>query len=253
MSLETLSVRPRLRCAMLAAFGLALLAGPAEAQTAPPAETVQEPAQAQTAEPASEFPGAFEISNADRDHSCILNLAGDKNARRGRVEQPPLCADELPFTRAIVGWSLGQNDEVRLLDGQGRLVILFNEVEAGIYEGDRDGLYFLQNAAAAVASEISPRDVVGDWTVVTGTPQKGVCHMNFAPAPDGQVLNPIRVAPGCDAAVARFSASSWRIERSQLVVSSTRGQTWRFDRESETVWRRVPESVQPLALMRGEP
>lgn len=232
------------------ALASAAIAQPAPAPQAQPAPSAQAPA---APEASRALGGPYELSNADRDRSCIITLAGDAAATRGRIEVAANCAEQFPFARGMALWSLGPADELRLQDSQGRLLIQFTEVEAGIFEGDKDGLHFLQNAAAAIANEVTARDIVGDWSIVGGPAQTVICRVNFAPAPDGQVLNPVRTAPGCDAQVTRFSLASWRIERGQLVVSSTRGQSWRFDRDSGTVWRRVPDAAQPLSLVKGDP
>lgn len=60
----------------------------------------------------------------------------------------------------------------------------------------------------------------------------------------------VRVKPGCDASIAGFNPSTWRLERGELVVSSQRGATWRFEEEDPSTWRRVPEAADPVFLVR---
>ena len=44
-------------------------------------------------------------------------------------------------------------------------------------------------------------------------------------------------------------ATSWNMERGELVISSAKG-TWRFEEAGEIAWRRVPEGNNPLWLVR---
>jgi hypothetical protein len=63
---------------------------------------------------------------------------------------------------------------------------------------------------------------------------------------------PLKVKPGCDAFVVRFGPVSWRVDRGELVLVSARGQTWRFEEGDLNTWTRVPESTDPVILLRQQ-
>ena len=50
--------------------------------------------------------------------------------------------------------------------------------------------------------------------------------------------------------VTRFGPTSWRIDQGDLVLLSARGQTWRFEENDANTWQRVPESADPVLLVR---
>jgi hypothetical protein len=40
------------------------------------------------------------------------------------------------------------------------------------------------------------------------------------------------------------------MDRGQLVMRSGKGEAWRFEESETTAWRRVPETRQPILLVR---
>jgi hypothetical protein len=221
----------------IVALLLALAAGSAMAQT-PPADSDATKAML----------GAWEMSNADRDRTCILVFKNEPGPGGLRLDVDRACTGAFPVTKDVVAWGLGEKDVVRLLDARGRTLLELSEVESGIYEGQRpgEGLYFLQSLAAA-ANIRTPEQMVGDWAVVRGG--KTICTLtltNTGADPDSYTL---RVKPGCDAFVTRFAPSLWRIERGELVFLSQRGQAWRFEETDPMTWHRVPAS-DPVLLVR---
>src|SRR4026207_2432386 len=71
-------------------------------------------------------------------------------------------------------------DIVRLQDAAGQPVIDFTEVESGIFEGLRqgEGVYILQNLAAAPSPAKSMDQMIGDWSMVRGNGQ-AVCGLTL--------------------------------------------------------------------------
>ncbi len=57
------------------------------------------------------------------------------------------------------------------------------------------------------------------------------------------------VKPGCDARIAGFGPTTWRLDREQLVLTGRSG-TWRFTESDPTTWERTPLSTDPLLLMK---
>jgi Protease inhibitor Inh len=90
--------------------------------------------------------------------------------------------------------------------------------------------------------------MIGDWAIARGT-GKPICTLSLASGAGGDVL-PLKLKPGCDALVTRFNPISWRMDQGDLVLQAARGQTWRFEENDANTWQRVPESADPILLVR---
>jgi hypothetical protein len=42
----------------------------------------------------------------------------------------------------------------------------------------------------------------------------------------------------------------WRLERGGLLLMSPGGEVWRFEADDNAQWRRVPDSADPLVMVR---
>ena len=58
--------------------------------------------------------------------------------------------------------------------------------------------------------------------------------------------------PKCDPAVVAFAPNQWRLERGQMILMSAAGQTWQFEADDNAQWRRVPDTADPLIMIRGQ-
>jgi Protease inhibitor Inh len=196
--------------------------------------------------------GQWELSTTERSKTCVVTLKSDTTPQGLKLELEPGCAAALPFTKAIAAWSIkGLGDIVRLQDGAGQAVIDFTEVESGIFEGLRqgEGIYILQNLAAARSLAKSMDQMIGDWAMVrsNGRPICGLTLTNTEASPDNfQVF----LKPRCDPAVAAFNPTVWRLERGELLLMSKDGEVWRFEADDNAQWRRVPDSADPLIMLR---
>lgn len=196
--------------------------------------------------------GQWELSTTERSKTCVVTLKGDSTPQGLKLELEPACAAALPFTKDIAAWSIkGLGDIVRLQDGAGQAVIDFTEVESGIFEGLRqgEGIYILQNLAAARSLAKSMDQMIGDWAMVrsNGRPICGLTLTNTEASPDNfQVF----LKPRCDPAVAAFAPTVWRLERGELLLMSKDGEVWRFEADDNAQWRRVPDSADPLIMLR---
>ena len=124
--------------------------------------------------------GQWELSTTERSKTCVVTLK-DGPAQSLKLELEPGCAAALPFTKDIAAWSIkGLGDIVRLQDAAGQPVIDFTEVESGIFEGLRtgEGVYILQNLAAARSLAKSMDQMIGDWSMVRGNGQT-VCGLTL--------------------------------------------------------------------------
>lgn len=195
--------------------------------------------------------GQWELSTAGRDKTCVITLKGDATPQGLKLELDKGCGDALPFTKAIAAWSVKGLDIVRLQDAKGQSVIDVTEVESGIFEGLRqgEGVYLLQNLAAARALSKSTDQLIGDWMMMRGS-GKTVCGLtltNTEASPDNFA---VYLKPRCDQAVVTFAPTMWRIERGELLLQSATGEIWRFEADDNAQWRRVPDSADPLILTR---
>ena len=198
-----------------------------------------------------EMPGQWELSTTERSKTCVVTLKGDSTPQGLKLELEPGCAAALPFTRDITAWNVKGLDIVRLQDAAGLSVIDFTEVESGIFEGLRtgEGIYILQNLAAARSLAKSMDQMIGDWSMVRGNGQTvcGLTLTNTEVSPDNfQVF----LKPKCDPAIAAFAPTQWRLDRGQMILMSKNGQTWQFEADDNAQWRRVPDSADGLIMLR---
>jgi hypothetical protein len=194
--------------------------------------------------------GAWEISNADRDKRCAVTFSIDAAPGGFKLEFDPTCGSAFPQLKDVVVWKLGPNDAVSLVDANGTAVLEFNEVESGMYEGERkgEGLFFMQTQAAVKAETRSADQLFGDWKLLRELDQP-LCTLTLSNASDGAEKYKLIVKQGCDAAIADFGLATWRLDRDQLLLTGREG-TWRFSESDPATWERMPLSTDPLLLMR---
>jgi hypothetical protein len=195
--------------------------------------------------------GQWELSTTERSRTCVVTLKGDAAAQGLKLELEPACKTALPFTRDIAAWNVRGLDIVRLQDGSGEAVIDFTEVEAGIFEGLRqgEGVYILQNLAAARSMAKSMDQMIGDWAMVRGNGQP-ICGLTLTNTEAGPDNFQVFLKPKCDAAVAQFNPTQWRLERGQIILMSKAGEAWQFEADDNAQWRRVPDTADPLIMLR---
>ena len=211
------------------------------------------PARAQDATLKKDMVGQWELSTTERSKTCVVTLKGDGAGQASKLELEPACKAALPFTKDITAWSIKGLDIVRLQDASGESVIDFTEVEAGIFEGLRqgEGVYILQNLAAARAMAKSMDQMIGDWAMVRGNGQP-ICGLTLTNTEAGGDNFQVFLKPKCDAAIAQFNPTQWRLERGQIILMSKAGETWQFEADDNAQWRRVPDSADGLVMLRGQ-
>ncbi len=195
--------------------------------------------------------GQWELSTTERSKTCVVTLKGDTSPQGLKLDLEPGCAASLPFTKDITAWTVAGLDIVRLQTATGQPVIDFTEVESGILEGRREneGIYILQNLAAARSLAKSMDQMIGDWAFVRGNGQAicGITLTNTEVPPDNfQAF----LKPKCDPAIANFKPQVWRLEHGEILLMSASGETWHFQADDNAQWRLVPESANPLILVR---
>jgi hypothetical protein len=195
--------------------------------------------------------GQWELSTTERSKTCVVTLKADSSPQGLKLELEPGCAAALPFTKDITAWSVKGLDIVRLQDAAGGSVIDFTEVESGIFEGLRqgEGIYILQNLAAARSLAKSMDQMIGDWAMVRGNGQS-ICGLTLTNTEATTDNFQVFLKPRCDPAVAAFAPTMWRLERGELLLLSQNGEVWRFEADDNAQWRRVPDAADPLIMLR---
>jgi len=226
--------------ALVALSALLALASPVAAQNAPNLK--------------NDMVGQWELATTERSKTCVVTLKGDTTPQGLKLELEPGCAAALPFTKDIVAWNVkGLGDIVRLQDAAGQPVIDFTEVESGIFEGLRtnEGVYILQNLAAARSLAKSMDQMIGDWSMVRGNGQS-VCGLTLTNTEAGPENFQVFLKPRCDPGVAAFAPTQWRLDHGRMLLMSAKGDTWQFEADDNAQWRRVPDSTDPLIMIRGQ-
>jgi hypothetical protein len=195
--------------------------------------------------------GQWELSTTERSKTCVVTLKPDTTPQGLKLELEPGCPAALPFTKDIKAWNVRGLDIVRLQDGTGEAVIDFTEVETGIFEGVRtnEGVYILQNLAAARSLAKSMDQMIGDWAMVRGNGNT-ICGLTLTNNDAGNDNFQVFLKPKCDATVAAFAPTQWRLERGQIMLMSDKGETWRFEADDNAQWRLVPDAADPLIMLR---
>lgn len=220
------------------------LSGPAFGQTAPPDEAPKT------------MTGTWEISNADRDKICAVTFRSEAapktdGALSSKLDLDKNCAAAMPFIRGAVAWNIGAKDVLRLIDAKGSSLLEFFEVESGMYEGERrgEGIFFMQSLAAANKPARTAAQVFGEWNVTRG--RRTICTMTLSDATAGDDGFTVVLKAGCDTLVTRFNPNTWRLDKGELVLSSEKGDTWRFEEgDAPSTWRRIPERAGRVQLVR---
>lgn len=231
------SGRPGISAAALSA--LLVLASPARAQDG---STLKK-----------DMVGQWELATTERSKTCVITMKGDTTPQGLKLELEPGCVKALPFTKDITAWSIKGLDIVRMQDAAGQPVIDFTEVESGIFEGLRtgEGVYILQNLAAARSLAKSMDQMIGDWSMVRGN-GRAICGLTLTNTEASGDNFQVFLKPKCDPAVATFAPTEWRLERGQMILMSKAGETWQFEADDNAQWRRVPDAADPLIMIRGQ-
>ena len=200
-----------------------------------------------------EMIGQWELATTERSKTCVVTLKGDATAQGFKLELEPSCPAALPFTKDITGWNIRGLDIVRLQNAAGEPVIDFTEVESGIFEGLRtgEGVYILQNLAAARSLAKSMDQMIGDWSMVRGNGQ-AICGLTLTNTEAGQDNIQVFLKPKCDPAVTAFAPTVWRLDHGQMLLMSQKGETWQFEADDNAQWRKVPDSAEPLIMLRDQ-
>ena len=222
----------------LAVIAIALFAASAAAQAPVPSDA------------AKDMVGDWEISNAARDKTCPISFKLEPAASGFKLDLDGVCGTAFPALKDVVVWAMGPNDEVRLLNSKGAVILDFMEVEAHMYEAERkgEGLFFMRTQDAIKAATVTPEQVFGEWILLKEF-EKPLCRLTLSNASAGGESYKITVKAGCDPSVADVELSTWQLDSDGLLLTG-RGGSWRFSESDATTWERIPASSDPMVLMR---
>ena len=194
--------------------------------------------------------GTWEISNADRDKICTITFKADPAGSAFKLDLDEACIPNLPMMKGVALWKISADDAVQLLDARGRTLVEFNELENRMYNTERpnEGVFFMQPPGQAGPPERSAEQLMGDWNIVRGA-NKPICGLTLSGTP-ANLDYVLIVKPGCDQLITRFGPTAWQMDRGELLLKSPRGLNWRFEAEDDNKWQRVPESADPIFLVR---
>jgi hypothetical protein len=194
--------------------------------------------------------GTWEFSNADRDKTCAVTFKADRVASGYKLDFDAKCVEDFPLLRDVTGWTFPDNDLLHFVDGGGKSLADFSEVETGMYEAPTPGfgVLFLQSSADAATQPVPLEQLTGDWALMRGS-GKPLCTFTLTtdPADEGFAL---KAKPDCDPSVTRLGFVRWRLDRDELVFAPASGNPWRFEQDDSNTWDRVPESTNPYRLVR---
>jgi hypothetical protein len=235
------------RHAILAVALVIASAAPLAAQAPEPDATAPELAGAPT--PRS-MAGSWEFSNADREKTCTITFRNEAAKVGKKVDFDPACATLFPFVPEIAGWRLNDNDFLRLLDAKGNSVLEFSEVESGIFEAPKpgEGILFIQNPTDLGPAPKTAEQITGEWTIVRRTGQR-VCGVTLSDTAAGEEFV-VKLLPPCDKLVTGFAPVTWQMDRGEIVLRAANGQFWRFEEGEDSKWPRLPQTANPLFMVR---
>ena len=125
--------------------------------------------------------GQWELSTTERSKTCVVTLKSDADAAGLQARTRAGCATALPFTKDITAWSVkGLATSCGCRMPPAKPVIDFTEVESRHFRrpAQGEGIYILQNLAAARSLAKSMDQMIGDWAMVRGNGQP-ICGLTL--------------------------------------------------------------------------
>jgi hypothetical protein len=91
--------------------------------------------------------------------------------------------------------------------------------------------------------------MIGDWAMVRESGQT-LCGLTLTNTEASQDNFQVFLKPKCDPAVEAFAPTEWRLDHGQILLMSKSGETWQFEADDNAQWRKVPDSADPLIMLR---
>src|SRR5262245_26509332 len=103
------------------------------------AQQPEQPPPAASGDAVKNMVGAWEFTNSGRDKTCTVRFRNEAAASGMKVEFDRGCTTLFAFVTGVVGWTIAENDFLRLVDAGGQPLLEFSEVESGIFEAPKQG------------------------------------------------------------------------------------------------------------------
>lgn len=267
-SLITIRTCPMRRGAVVTVLAL-LAAASAGAQTVPlPRGAEQAP------EALKPFIGAWDIEKLGAPRKCTVTFGAEAAGQGRQLRFPATCRRALPILTGVVAWDVGEGAP-RLLDGHGKVVIVFNEkADPGRRGQGSDGAQYgldptghvraqqrpapsraeLAATAAARPTVIDPASapaaasLPGRYAVMRQVGRE-VCKLALSADPSGNAgAFATRFDGLCaDTGLTIFSPVAWRYEAGRLELIARKGHKVELVFEGGQ-WRKDPAVGAPLML-----
>lgn len=195
----------------------------------------------------------YELASGSGDRKCAITLEPRPSGpgfflAYNKSECTPLFG----FLSETVAWLPGVAGSIRFVNGARRTVAEFTEGVGGQYEAlrDGDGVYFLSNLQMVEPVEVPKvAELLGDWNLAR--PGGGsICTLTFTEQQVREEVYTVTVKPGCDQTIARFAPVVWFLDRGDIVLLSAKDERFRFGRQQEGGWAKVPDTPRPLVMVR---
>jgi hypothetical protein len=197
----------------------------------------------------------YELASADNSRKCKIALE-PKPAGPGflLVFDRSQCSAQFGFLGEVAAWTPGIAGAILLIGRDGRAVAEFTEGVGGVYEAIRenDAVYFLANLQFVDPAErVQIADLYGEWVLFRPGGQP-ICRITLTDQIAGDELFAVRVQPNCDPTIERVGATTWQLERGDVVLRSSGGESLRFERQEGGIWAKVPDKPRPLLMSRAD-
>lgn len=202
---------------------------------------------AQDNQPAKTLVSNYQLADAVGERRCPITLEM-RTAPGGfaLTFDREVCGVVFPHLADVAAWRPAPARGINFVDAKGKVITEFTEGVGGVYEAirDNDGVYFLTNLRIADTTETQQSDLVGDWNL-SRPGGAAICRITLTNDAAPEQRFAVRVAPGCDAAIASFGLASWQLSSGDVLLYSINGDLLRLGKSEEGQWARVPDQKQP--------
>ena len=170
-------------------------------------------------------------------------IAGERAAVRRRRERTRRGASDLQYRYSHAG--IGARCHCANVTGNLLRAIRADELEPVL--ADRVQMLALFDDDP-VAQELNHG--VADGPIMVRGNGVVICGITLTNTEASQDNFQVFLKPKCDPAIAAFAPTRWRLDHGQMLLLSAKGDIWQFEADDNAQWRRVPDSADPLIMLR---
>jgi hypothetical protein len=213
-------------------------------------------AGAQDRASASVLASNYQFADALGERKCLMTLeTRTSGSGFALVFERDVCGRIFPHLAEVTAWQPAPAGGIKFVNAKGVAITEFSEGVGGVYEAIRenDGVYFLSNLKIVDTSETQVKDLIGEWGL-SRPDGPVICRVTLTNTLSTEQRFAVRVAPGCDSAIASFGIATWQLSNGDIILYSVNGDLIRLGRNEEGIWSRVPDQKQsrprPLLMTR---